>query len=1419
MKPMLRGAGGGGGKGGGGSSHVPTEAPNTLRSRAYARVIDVISEGEIEGLVDGLKSIYLDDTPIQADDGSMNFSGVTVAWRNGLPTQSYVPGFAAVENEIAVATEVKNVAPVVRAISNKNLSAVRVTVSVPQLFYQSTGDLSGTSVEIAIDINNNGGGWQEVKRDTISGKTMSRYQRSYRIDLPAPGPWQVRVRRISGDSTQANLQNKTFWDSYTEIIDAKLRYPNSALVAIQIDAAQFNRIPRRGYDIRGLRVRVPVNYDPQTRTYSGVWNGQFKIAWTDNPAWCFYDLLTNERYGLGQYLDEGQIDKWALYEIARYCDERVPDGFGGMEPRFTCNLYLQTRQEAFTVIQQMASVFRGMAWWANGTLTCAQDAPSDPVALFTAANVIDGMFTYSGSSAKQRHTVALVTWNDPADMYRQKVEYVEDEDGIQRFGVRETEIVAMGCTSRGQAHRVGRWLLYTERMETETVTFRAGLDAALVWPGAVIAVQDAARAGVRFGGRVMAATTTTVTLDAPVTIEAGKSYTLSVMLPDGTVGSRAVSNAPGSTTVLTLAAALPDVPVVGAVWVLAASDLAPTLWRVVALREVDGHQVEVTALVHEPGKYAAIERDIVLEQTPTSVYVRSIEPPTNLRLEVARYESAPGVMGWRGTLSWQAPREAARYRVMYRREADQSYIVETDQTSIDIAPMNTGAWLFEVRAISADGRVSRAASLSQAVTGETLAPEQAAVSISAKGVLFGIAVTVSTAAQTWLQSDRIFIYRATSASGRDTALKIGEITTPYGQIIDAPMRAGDAYWYWARVAHADGSFGPWSDAVYAQTLTDPEIILEQVQHAISSEHLASALAEKIEWIDTSGSVSGAITNANAKASQVLNQAIAQTETSLSARLHAERESLAAQLLTAALDADRTRATMRDAGIVVDPASGKVSISALDITRERVSQVSVDLDAVKSDLTLKASTSYVDNAIARAVISPEQIPAFDGVIARLASAEVRLDGHDAEIASKASLATVNAQEARLSVAESTLSALSGEIAQRVTQTQWQQHETRIGSAEQTLATLGDAAQIRQSVIAARLAELDSEDAARSLLFNILNADSDASALKSQLAAVTREARADVISLHEAMASDRQAVLARLGSAESAIVTEQTARASADQALASSLSQVQARLGSAESAIVTEQKARASADQSLASSISQVQARLDTGDFAAVKTQSSVTASKVSGLESRWSVKTQTAQNGKTVVGGLELIANGQTSEFGILADKLILYRPDGGGPKQVFAVGRVNGTNTLVLDGAVIADQVISARMIGDAQLGTLKLAGNAVTVPVTASRYDRIWGAQGTIIDLWVYLPFAATLLAFYNGGQGFPYGDRTWNVVMYIDDEGVMSAGGMKTLDTVAMSASRWREAGWHRVRVDASNDGAVSVNGRTLTALAAMR
>lgn len=723
---VIRGAGGGGGKGGSsGSARSAVESPDSLRSRQYARVLDLVTEGECGGLVNGLRSVYLDETPVMNPDGSLNFSGVTLDTRNGTQWQSHIPGFGAVEAETAVSVEATQAAPVVRSVSNANANAVRVTVSVPQLKLQNTenGDIGGTSVDLAIDLQTAGGGYVQRVYDTISGKTTSRYQRSYRIELSGAGPWDIRVRRITADSTSAVLSNKTYWDSYTEIIDAKLRYPNSALVALSIDAERFDSIPKRGYEMLGIHVRIPSNYNPVTRAYSGVWDGSFTTAWTDNPAWCFYDLLTETRYGLGDFIAAGQVDKWALYQIAQYCDELVSDGFGGMEPRFTCNLYLQTREEAYRVITNFAAIFCGMAFWGAGSIMTVQDAPADPVKLFTNANVTpsDGIyFNYSGSSIKARHTVALVSWNDPDDRYKQKIEYVEDVEGIAKYGIIQSEVVALGCTSRGQAHRYGRRILYTERMETETVTFRAGMDGLDIAPGDVIQTSDPVRAGARMGGRLIASTASALTLDSSVTLSPIASYTLWAVLPDGTVESRSVTTGASTTDALEVSPAFTNAPQAMAMWVLAASNLAPETWRVISISEADGTQAEISALKYSPGKYADIEQGIILDPLQTSSLATQQETPTDLVISEELYLVTPVVVGARITASWSC--KAQYYELQYRIAGGNWSTVSTSTPSADIQPADPGVYEFILTAINSIGRRSQQVTASKVIYGKTALP-------------------------------------------------------------------------------------------------------------------------------------------------------------------------------------------------------------------------------------------------------------------------------------------------------------------------------------------------------------------------------------------------------------------------------------------------------------------------------------------------------------------------------------------------------------------------------------------------------------------------------------------------------------------------------------------------------------------------
>lgn len=720
MTELIIGAGGGGKGGGGASARVAQEAPDSLRSKAYARVVDLISEGEIEGLVDGLQSVYLDDTPIQNADGTTNFSGVTLETRDGTQQQSYVPGFSSVENEVPVGVEIKASQPVVRSITDPDVDAVRIKVSVGQLTNQDTtnGDLNGSSVSFSIDRQVSGGGFVEVINDTISGKTTTKYQRSYYVPLTGNGPWEIRVRRITADSTSSAIQNKTYLDSYTEVVENKLRYPNSALVALRVDASQFSAIPRRSYDMKLLRVRVPVNYDPGTRTYSGVWNGTFKIAWTDNPAWCFYDLVTSTRYGLGGYIPESQVDKWALYRVAQYCDQLVPNGLGGFEPRFTCNLYLQTREQAYKVVQDMASIFRGMVYWSGGAITVTQDAPSDAVYQFAPGNVVDGEFAYQGSSAKARHTVALVTWNDPDDFYRQKVEYVEDAAGIARYGIVQSDVVALGCTARGQAHRVGKWLLFSEQSESEIVTFRTGLEGAVVRPGDIIKVADPVRGGMRLGGRIAAATASTVTLDQE--LPADLPWRLSVVLPNGTVEERLVGPISGRT--LTVTIPFSSVPQVDAIWMLASSIIEPQLFRVVSVAERDPGVHEVTALAHNPSKYAAIEEGLALQPRSITVLSDIPPPPTGLAMleSLYRVKDQAQVLV---QVSWTEVQTAIAYRLSYRVAGGNFVSLPlTSANYAEIRDAQEGQYEFSLRAIGITRKESIPATLSGVVLGKTLPP-------------------------------------------------------------------------------------------------------------------------------------------------------------------------------------------------------------------------------------------------------------------------------------------------------------------------------------------------------------------------------------------------------------------------------------------------------------------------------------------------------------------------------------------------------------------------------------------------------------------------------------------------------------------------------------------------------------------------
>lgn len=699
-----------GAKGGSSTPHAATEAPDSLHSIAYARILDLVSEGEILGFKHGaanaLQDIYLNETPIANADNSLNFKNVQIDTRTGTQSQGYMPGYPDVENETAVGLELTSSTAWTQSFTDITLSAVRIRLSVPSLQQSntSTGDITGYTIQYKVELQTDSGSFVTMLTSAFTGKTTSKYERSHRIDLPtATTGWVLRITRLTANAHLATISDTTTIESYTAIVDAKFRYPNSALVGVIIDASQFQSIPTRAYDLYGRIISVPTNYDPVARTYTGTWDGTFKPAWTNNPAWIFYDLATNTRYGLGNYVSAALLNKWALYSIAQYCDGSVSNGFGGTEPRFTCNLYLQAQADAYKVLQDLASVFRGMVYWAGGAIQVVADMPADPVYTYTQANVISGKFTYQGSGRKTRFTTALVSWNDPQDFGRAKVEYVPDGPGIARYGIQPTSITGFGCTSQAQAHRLGLWVLLTSRLETETGIFATGLDGTIAAPGQIVRVADSARAGKRQGGRISSATTTAVTVDAAPTVAIGD--TLTCTMPTGVTETHTVSAVAGN--VITVGSAFSVAPLREAAWVVESTALAAQTFRMLSVLE-DGTgpnlSFSVTALSHNASKFAAIDAGAPI----TVPNVTAIPPSSQIGPATVSLSSAPTagavVASTLLTVQWSATANAVWYEVDLRKDnGDWQPLGKQLGLSVDVPSVKAGSYTARVRAVNASG--------------------------------------------------------------------------------------------------------------------------------------------------------------------------------------------------------------------------------------------------------------------------------------------------------------------------------------------------------------------------------------------------------------------------------------------------------------------------------------------------------------------------------------------------------------------------------------------------------------------------------------------------------------------------------------------------------------------------------------------
>jgi predicted phage tail protein len=846
-------------KGGSSSSRTPTEQPDDLQSVAKAKILVALGEGEFAGQLTA-KDIYLDGTALENADGSQNFSGVTWEFRAGTQAQKYIQGIPGTENEISVGTEVSSATAWTRTFTNTQLSAVRLRLKWPSLFKQEDdGDLVGYSVNYAIDLQTDGGTWQTVLNTSVTGKTTSGYERSHRIDLPQAGStWTIRLRKITSDANSAKIGDTMLLQSFTEVIDAKLRYPNTALLYIEFDSSQFNgSIPQISCEPRGRVIRVPDTYDPETRTYSGTWAGTFKWAWTDNPAWIFYDLVVSDRFGLGDRLTTANIDKWTLYQVAQYCDQMVPDGKGGSgtEPRYTCNVYIQERNDAYTVLRDFAAIFRGMTYWGDDQIVALADMPRDVDFTYTHANVNDGRFTYSSSTTKNRYTNALVSWSDPDNAYSDAMEPVFEQALVARYGFNQLEITAIGCTRQSEANRKGRWGILTNNKD-RVVTFNVGEDGNIPQPGYVIAVADRNLSGRDLGGRISAVNGRVLTLDrAP---DASAADRMIVNLPSGVSQSRTIQSITGNK--VTVTTAYSETPVAEAVWVIESDELYAQQYRVVTVTDNNDGTFTIVGANHDPDKFDRIDTGAIIDQRPVSVIPPGNQsPPAHIVISsfsVVQQNISVETM----RVSWDQAQNAIAYEAQWRRnDGNWVNVPRSSTTSFDVPGIYAGRYLVRVRAINA-AEISSGWGYSEekTLTGKVGNPPKPVGFIASENVVFGIELNWGFPANT---DDTLKTEIQYSLTGtEDDAMLLADVPYPQRKYQQMGLKAGQIFWYRAQLVDRSGNESGYTAWVRGQASIDvsdiTDVILEEIkdsdtfkdliENAVDSNEKIAGMADEIK---------------------------------------------------------------------------------------------------------------------------------------------------------------------------------------------------------------------------------------------------------------------------------------------------------------------------------------------------------------------------------------------------------------------------------------------------------------------------------------------------------------------------------------------------------------------------------------------
>lgn len=807
------------GKGGGGG-HTPVEAKETGRSKQLVKIVEVISEGEVEGLADGMKSVYFDNTPVQNKDGSYNFNNVQLEGRVGSQVQDVIAGFNTSEKEVSVGTQVRKNLPITRTVTDSKVSRLRLTIGVQSLFSQAeNGDTNGTTVELVITIGS------QSYPVSISGKYSAQYLQQHTFDNLPPVPFTVKVERVTEDSKSQRLQNNTVWSSYTEIIDTEFTYPNTALIGVKFDSEYFSNIPARTYDLLGLRVKVPSNYDTRTRKYTGMWDGTFKTDWTDNPAWILYDVVTSKRYGLGNRLGDFGADKWTLYQVSQYCDQLVPDGFGGQEPRFTCNAWLTEQRSAYDVINDICSIFRAIPVWNGQQLTVVMDRPSDPVWTYTNANVSKDGFSYTFSAKKARHNAIQVEYADKDNGYEKAIEYVSDDESIRRNGLNVKKITAFGCTSRGQAHRTGLWLLQTEKLETKTVSFVVGAEGLMHVPGDIIKVADTYYAGTNVGGRVLSVNGKKVTLDRGISVD-GNSYFSYINAQAKHQDIKIVSVNGAEVTLDQEPAGLEAY----GVWSLSTQQVTSQLFKALSVKEESKGKYTITALQHEPQKEAIVDNGAKFEPKETTIRNLSKVNGSNVNY------GDDGI-----NLTWDvlsSPNEIFTYEVkLYRGGALFRTYLDLKEPKLSLDNLPNGSYTAEIRARNQRGQLSDPVTRSFEINLNI--PR-----FVTKSLLFAIELDWDLP-KTFTPGFSTEIWRS-NTNDISTAVKVATLPYPQSNYVINGVPLSTGYYFYLRGVDKQGNKGEFTEAVFGEADHNPDNLLNALEGKITKSQLGQELINSIK---------------------------------------------------------------------------------------------------------------------------------------------------------------------------------------------------------------------------------------------------------------------------------------------------------------------------------------------------------------------------------------------------------------------------------------------------------------------------------------------------------------------------------------------------------------------------------------------